>query len=320
MNQNFEPLKDHPRAVILDTDIGPDCDDVGAIVTLIDYAKQYGFPILGVTNCTSNTSGNGTIDAIFRYCGRTTPPIGQWDKPNFLDDANCRKYNDRVAKEFSPAFADGTLPVEKAVPLYRRLLASQPDDGVMLITIGMFNNLAALLASEPDEYSPLNGYELVKAKVHAVVSMAAVLPQGREFNVVLDVPAAETVCNTLPVPLYLSDFHVGIGVVTGYSHITDPAEIEKNPLALAYHLYTEGRDDQGDNNSFDLTAVQFAVLGEGEFYGLGEPGRLEFYEEIPGVRDATRFVPDPEGNLRFMTLKVAKTVIRDSLNAIIRKY
>ena len=31
----FESLKQKPRGVILDTDIGPDCDDVGALAVLI---------------------------------------------------------------------------------------------------------------------------------------------------------------------------------------------------------------------------------------------------------------------------------------------
>ena len=69
MNHVFEPLCKKPRAVILDTDIGPDCDDVGALVCLIDYAKKYGFPILGICNCTSNKAGTGTIDAVCRHCG-----------------------------------------------------------------------------------------------------------------------------------------------------------------------------------------------------------------------------------------------------------
>ncbi|MBR5601843.1 MAG: hypothetical protein IKW24_04365 [Clostridia bacterium] len=66
MSTVYNPLSLTKKAVILDTDMCPDCDDVGALVTLIDYAKQYDFDILGVCNCTSNRSGMGTIDAIAR--------------------------------------------------------------------------------------------------------------------------------------------------------------------------------------------------------------------------------------------------------------
>ena len=56
--RRYIPLCERPGPVILDTDIGPDCDDVGALAVLISYAKEYGFPILGVCNCTSN---NGPV-------------------------------------------------------------------------------------------------------------------------------------------------------------------------------------------------------------------------------------------------------------------
>ena len=69
MKHMFEPLCESPRAVILDTDMGPDCDDVGALVCLIDYAKTYGFPMLGICNGTSNKACNGTSDAVCRHCG-----------------------------------------------------------------------------------------------------------------------------------------------------------------------------------------------------------------------------------------------------------
>ncbi len=321
MKPIFEPLSVKPRAVILDTDIGPDCDDVGALVTLIHYAKTYGFSIAGVCNCTSNKSGNGAIDAVFRRCGMATPPLGQWSRPDFLDAPECHKYNDAVSEKFSPAFCDGTLFVEDEVTFYRRRLAALPDDGVIIVTIGMFNDLAALLDSPADDISPLTGRELVRAKVHALVSMAAILPQGREYNVVCDPRAAEKIFETWCTPIYLSDFHIGHLSLSGYSHLTDPAAIEASPLSLAYHLYTAGRESHvGDNSSFDLTAVQFAVLGEGEMYGLDEPGRLEFFEEVPGLLDATRFVPDVSGKCRFMTKRVSDQVISDSLNAILRSY
>ncbi len=316
MMHTFEPLAKRPRAVILDTDIGPDCDDVGAVVTLIHYAKTYQIPILGVCNCTSNATGTGTIDAIFRHCGMETPALGQWSKPGFMAAPAYHKYNDAVAERFSPDYRNGTLKVEDEVTFYRRLLAGAPDDGVIIITIGMLNNLAALLKSPADRFSPLTGEELIRKKVNCVVSMAAILPQGRECNVVEDYKSAEAVFADWPTPIYLSDFHIGFQIITGYADITDPAQIEANPLVYAYHLHTQ----TGNNSSYDLTAVQFAVLGEGEFYGLGEPGRLEFYAEVPNLPDATRFVPDEAGQCRFMQKRVADSVIADCLNDILHRY
>ncbi len=320
MKHIFEPLSQKPRAVILDTDIGPDCDDVGAIVTLIHYAKAYGFPILGVCNCTSNDSGTGTVDAIFRHCGMPTPALGQWSHPDFLTAPHCRKYNDAIAEQFSPDYRSGTLKVEDEVTFYRRLLAGAEDDGVMLVTIGMLNDLAALLVSPADEWSPLSGAELVRAKVNCLVSMATILPEGRECNIVEDYPAATAVFAAWPTPIYLSDFHIGFGAFSGYTHITADARASHAP-AMAYYLYTKDWTEHvGENNSFDLTAVQFAALGEGELYGLAAPGRVEFYAELPDRPDATRYVPDPEGNVRYMTRKVELEVVAESLNEILHQY
>ena len=312
----FQPLCTHPRAVILDTDIGPDCDDVGALVCLIHYAKTYSFPIVGICNCTSNRSGNGAVDAVCRHCGLETPPLGQWEGTGFLDEPYCHKYNDTLAEAFSDAFRNGSLAVSDAVTLYRARLAEAPDDGVMLITIGMFNNLAALLDSHADDISPLSGLALVRSKVHCLVSMAAIYPEGREYNVYCAPEAAQTVFSRWPTPIYLSDFRIGYGMMTGYGHLHELANIQASPAAMAYHLYASG----GVNHSFDLTAVQFAVFGEGDLYGLHDPAELEFYEESSGYLDATRAVHTQNGRFRFLKKRATDTVIAESLNRFLKQY
>ena len=315
MSTRYQPLSLTQKAVILDTDMGPDCDDVGALVTLISYAKQYDFDILGVCHCTSNRSGVGTIDAVARYCDYPIENLGQWEHPGFLDDETCHKYSDDVAKRFSEKYANGTLAIAPSVEFYRKTLAAAPDDGVVIITIGMFNTLAALLDSAPDQYSPLCGKELVEKKVSALVSMAAILPEGREFNVICDYKAAENVFANWPTKMYLSDFHIGWQILTGY----DPADPHPDsPLYESYRLYTAGRCQ---NSSYDLTAVQFAVLGKCELYDLLDDAyRLEFYDAGTGTPDATRAIPDPEGRIYFMKKLVDDATIAASLNAHMAKY
>ncbi len=315
MSTSFEPLALTKKAVILDTDMGPDCDDVGALVTLISYAKQYDFDILGVCHCTSNRSGVGTIDAVARYCDYPIENLGQWEHPGFLDDETCHKYSDDIAQRFSEKYANGTLAIAPSVEFYRRTLAAAPDDGVVVITIGMFNTLSALLNSAPDQYSPLCGKELVAKKVSALVSMAAILPEGREFNVICDYKAAENLFTNWPTKIYLSDFHIGWQILTGY----DPADPRPDsPLYESYRLYTAGRCT---NSSYDLTAVQFAVLGKCELYDLLDDAyRLEFYDAGTGTPDATRAIPDPEGRIYFMKKLVDDATIAASLNEHMNKY
>ncbi|MBQ7379750.1 MAG: nucleoside hydrolase [Clostridia bacterium] len=314
MKPVFQPLAITKKSVILDTDMGPDCDDVGALVTLISYAKQYGFDILGVCNCTSNRFGMGAIDAVARHCGYPIDNLGQWEHPGFMDDESCHKYTDEIAQRFSEKFANGTLAVAPSVEFYRKTLAAAPDDGVVIIVIGMLNTLSALLNSQPDEYSPLCGKDLIAKKVNALVSMAAILPEGRECNVLNDYKAAENVFTNWPTAMYLSDFHIGWQIITGY----DPEKPHpENPLYESYRLYTAGRCV---NSSYDLTAVQFAVLGECDLYGLLEPCRLEFYDAGVGIPDATRTVPDPDGRIRFMKKLTDDATIAASLNEHMYKY
>lgn len=59
----YEPLKKVKRSVIVDTDIGPDVDDVGALVVLRKVAQKYDVPVLRIVNCTSNIYGNDAIAA-----------------------------------------------------------------------------------------------------------------------------------------------------------------------------------------------------------------------------------------------------------------
>ena len=311
----FESLKMKKRSVILDTDIGPDCDDVGALAVMLSYAKEFSVPVMGVCNCTSNKFGTATIDAVREYCDYPEFAIGTYSKPGFFADHD--RYNRYIAENYSTKYKNGEFSALPHVEFYRSLLANAEDDGVIVVTIGMFNAFADFLGSGADEISPLSGIELAKQKLHAVVSMAAVLPAGREFNVFCDYGASKFCFENCPVPMYLSDFKIGMSIYTGYS----PAEADKyknNPIYESYQLYTAKWERVGFNRSFDLTAVQFAFEGEGEFYSLTNAGRLDFFNEAPDRLpnpDATRFVECDGGNIRFMIKNASDEVIAASLQA-----
>ena len=305
----FESLKIKQRSIILDTDIGPDCDDVGALAVLFSYAKENHVPLLGVCNCTSNIYGSATIDALRAYCKYPEFTIGMYSKPGFYADAI--NYNKYIAENFSENYKNGTLELLPHVSFYRSLLANAEDDSVILVTIGMFNALADFLKSGPDKYSPLTGLELAEKKVHALVSMAAVYTAGREFNVVCDFNASKFCFENFPKPIYFSDFHIGHTVRCGWG-TKEANGLSGNPIIDSYRLY----NNEEKRASYDLTAVQFAFEGEGELYSLTAPGRLEFFNEAPDRipnADATRFVECADGNIRFMIKNVSDEVIAELL-------
>ncbi len=74
--------------VILDTDIGSDCDDAGAMAVLHKLADKGEVKILGVIYSSGkNKFGIGVCDAINTYYGRGDLPLGQ----NIKDDLSLCK-------------------------------------------------------------------------------------------------------------------------------------------------------------------------------------------------------------------------------------
>ena len=91
--------------IILDTDIGPDCDDAGALAVLHGLAKRGEARIVGVMHCTSSPWGAGCIDAINAYYGRPDIPVGSLpEEEGFLREERYEKYNRFVAQQFSNRF------------------------------------------------------------------------------------------------------------------------------------------------------------------------------------------------------------------------
>ena len=70
----------NPVPIILDTDIGPDCDDAGAMAVLHVLANNNEAEILGIMCCTSSQWGAPCIDAINTYYGRGYLPVGTYTK------------------------------------------------------------------------------------------------------------------------------------------------------------------------------------------------------------------------------------------------
>lgn len=148
------------KKIIIDTDLGSDCDDVAALALANIYETAGRCEVLGVTYTTSLPWGPIAIDAVNCYYGHKYR-IGKTKRTNFLGNESTSKY----AKELATTFANNGIQVEDAVTLTRTLLQAQDAKEVTLIYIGQLNNLSDLLDSNADEISDLNGVELVKQKV-----------------------------------------------------------------------------------------------------------------------------------------------------------
>ena len=72
--------------------------------------------------------------------------------------------------------------VMEAVEAYRKVLSEAEDRSVVISAIGFATNLANLLQSEGDSYSPLNGWDLVATKVKTVVWQGGWYPPMHGFG------------------------------------------------------------------------------------------------------------------------------------------
>ena len=203
-----------PVMVLLDTDIGPDCDDAGALAILHAMANLGEVNILGIACCTSSEWGAPCIDVINTYYGRPDIPIGTLKDAGFLASAADEQYNKSIAQNFPNSLQSGKNAPD-AVKMYRTILSKQPDASVTFITLGPLRNIKYLLNSTADEFSPLNGVDLIAKKVKLLVTMGGAYPNGSEWNFTQDITASQLLLDTWPTPIIFSGFEIGNPIMTG---------------------------------------------------------------------------------------------------------
>ena len=245
-------------SIIYDTDIGTDVDDAGALAILHVMADKSEAKILATISANQNPVSAPAIDVINTYYGRPDLPIGssktgpdpeQWYHKNIPDyPHNLKSGND----------------ARNAVTLYRMILADQPDNSVTIVAVGWLTNMADLLDSPPDKYSPLDGKELVAAKVKELVSMGGVWPntQGQgDYNFKMDRPAANKVIEKWPGEIMFTG--LGEDVMTGSRLVveTDAA----NPVSAFYKNFFKV-NKVSNRPSWDLIAVLYAVRGLSDYF------------------------------------------------------
>lgn len=257
-----------PVPLILDTDIAPDYDDVGAMALLHALADNGEAEILATISCNAFETTAPTLSVLNTYYGRTDIPIGitKSNNPNM----NCgQKWAEAIVSQYPHALRENA-DAKNAIKLYRSILSTQPDKSVTIITIGFFTNLAGLLDSAPDEFSNLNGKQLIERKVKQLVSMAAGTGRDgkgfREYNVLVDAPASGRVFRDWPTPMLISGFEIGEKILTG-ARLAHDDKITGSPVKDAFRIALTKDNNTVGRNSWDETAVLVAVRGVEPYFG-----------------------------------------------------
>jgi len=294
--------------VILDTDMGPDVDDAGALAVLHALADQGEARILGVMSCNPDQWSAPTIDVFNTYFGRGDLPIGA-PKRGGVVIGNAHGWNEKLVPRY-PHNLSHTDDATDAVTTYRRLLAAEPDSSVTIISIGFLTNLKNLLASAPDERSRLNGKQLVARKVQKLVVMGGKFPQGKEFNLEQDPEAAMAVTESWPTPVWFSGFEIGEKILTG-SELVKDSTLADSPVRYAYRYYLE-KAQQPTRPSWDQTAVLVGVRGLANYFET-VPGYCRMYSD--GRNEWARTL---QGQHQYLTFKMPPEKLRAVIEDLMR--
>ncbi|HEY9003545.1 MAG TPA: nucleoside hydrolase [Mucilaginibacter sp.] len=254
-----------PVNIIFDSDMGPDYDDVGAITILHNLADKGEAHILATVASTRYDGVAGVMNVFNTYFGRPNIPIGI--PKAGLDLRDWQHWSDTLLAKY-PHKIKSNDEVPDAVQVYRKVLASQPDHSVTIVTVGFLTNLSNLLSTNADEYSKLNGKELVAHKVKLLVCMAGRFPSGYEFNVMKDAKASQNVYTNWPTQVILSGFEIGEKILAGIPLIHNDA-IKNSPVKDVFRISIPmAKEDSLGRKSWDETAVLVAIKGYSQFYTL----------------------------------------------------
>lgn len=280
------------KYLILDTDVGSDCDDMLAISYLIYATKKLNLNLSAITYSHTCPHAIPAIKALFRSLNADEPLIGRMD----CEWNEMENYSKKVAEKFSSETDYGEVP--SAVKVLREALAK--NEKSTICAIGPLTNIARLLESKADEVSPLNGVELMRGKCEKLVVMGGqfiddtVGARSPEWNFKIDALATKTTVETCPVPIIFSPFELGVKVLTG-GKIMDKYG-ESTPLSLSFLKFGDTKE-LGGRFSWDPITAVYAVEGAREWLEesscgevlINETGASYFIEKGNGLHRVLKF-------------------------------
>jgi inosine-uridine nucleoside N-ribohydrolase len=301
-----------PVRVIFDTDLGNDIDDVLALQMLLNYHRKGVVDLLGISISKANPL---TIEYIDGFCNYNAVPgmnLGYvYDGPtpeagNYLRETLDAEYAGQRVLDPEQTIRD-SIPV--AWRMIRKILSGQPDSSVVLIVVGPETNIRRLIESEADEYSTLNGTELIRQKVRLISVMGGHYGKQPfpEWNIVTDIEASQVLFSRCPVPVIASGFEIGSALPYPNKSIEeDFPDRNKNPLCISYSKWGVMPYDRP---TWDLTSVLVAAEPEKEYFRFSPMGKITIDE-----KGNSTFSPDEGGMHRFLILDdTKKEIIMTSL-------
>jgi purine nucleosidase len=329
------PAAPAPINVIFDTDMWSDIDDALALAMLHALQDRHEINLLAVTVSTEIKWCASYVDLVNIFYGHPQVPVGiirdgmdlEGFRKKFPDDWPITRYTEILSKEktangaliYPHRLIDGKKTPE-AVALLRKTLAAVPDGSVVMIQVGYSTNLARLLDSAPDAVSPLAGRDLIRKKVRLLSVMAGnfaattddngkIREKGRpEFNLMVDVPAAQKLFSNWPTPIVDSGFEIGLAMLyPAVSIERDFSYVAHHPISETYRTYAEEQNVPKkwphNHATFDLTSVLYAARPDRNYFSLSKPGRITVLPD-----GGSHFEESEDGTQRYLIISEEQKV------------
>ena len=311
--------------IIIDTDLGFDCDDAGALALANYFHNKKEIDLITVTHCVNRIIGAVAIEKINGYYGNSNICVGisngyAFNVDNLYEEIFLKlKYRDDF-KGFSekPSFykllnsfvTDEELNgkvYQNSVKLILDKLKTAEDKSVTLVCIGQLNNFANLIKADK---------ELAKRKLKKAVVMCGNFKQigdyyddgetlwHGEFNVIMDVKSAKEVISNTDMPIDFVDYNNGDDILTGDGLLGQ----EDNPVYKTYKIHGKGREC----SSWDLVALLHATGLYSNLFVLSDCGSVKVVN-----KGRTEFNLGG-GKHRLVAVK-DKSAIREEINRIFKE-
>ncbi len=295
------------KNIILDTDLGGDCDDASAIALANKFHNENEINVLAMTYSNNNQSGALLASAINKYYGNDFP-VGVLKNNRLIIEYGVDFVEKaleilNIEKDFSKLYNANDLIYDK--------LVKATDKSVTIICIGQLRNIATFL---DDNFNGVSGTDIFNRKVKELYIMGGYFNQkseyhsfcgytmSGEYNIITDLNSAHTIMEKVKTEIIFCDFDVGLDVLTFEKFSTDYNE--KHPVSVCYKLYQNGA-----RHSWDPLTVLYAVKGDNEYFD-SKTGNVVITD-----KGRTIFSADTQGKHKIVLLKKPKTEVAKYLES-----
>ncbi|WP_207434430.1 carbohydrate-binding protein [Sabulibacter ruber] len=235
--------------LILDLDIFNDSDDAGALAVLHSLIRSGEVNVLAMMVTVSYPYSAPAADAINTYFGHPNIPIGTLQDNTLLPTGGWYS-------QISANYPHDLVNAPNATTLYHQILSQQPDNSVVIATLGPLRNIDNLMLSS-------GGMDLIRRKVKRLVVAGGRINEdgssGTSFNFKMTAASTQRVINNWPVEAWFVPNQVGDRIKTGNRLLG--AKSNSNPVRKAYEIAKNRYDGPDFRPSWDQMGVLIAVRG-----------------------------------------------------------